>query len=159
MENENVKMTDCSRCGSNSCLKTRVSPSVNTYQCLGCGFYTNSLMKRDSEFLNEQKELLPELYKALAGEDENGLVWLPTTINIPEVGMIFMNGGSVEEAKWAAVRALPVTEENKEEHKLKDGTYPKYFMDLKNKQEFEEHDFIEAMDYLGLFSNSNVENT
>ena len=33
--------------------------------CYGCGFTTNTLMTEDSEFLEEQLEVLPEIYKDL----------------------------------------------------------------------------------------------
>jgi hypothetical protein len=41
-------------------------------------------MKRDSEFLQQQMEVLPELYKELMGEDENGIIWMPSVVNIPD---------------------------------------------------------------------------
>ena len=34
--------------------------------CYGCGFTTNTLMEPNSEFLNEQLEVLPEIYKDLS---------------------------------------------------------------------------------------------
>jgi hypothetical protein len=40
-------------------------------------------MTKDSEFLEEQLEVLPELYKDLVYEDENGHHWMPSTINNP----------------------------------------------------------------------------
>ena len=33
---------------------------------------------------------------------------MPTTINNPQNGMVFYNGTSVENAKWAAVKAVKV---------------------------------------------------
>ena len=62
-------------------------------------------MKRDSEFLTEQIETLPDLYKELMGEDENGLVWMPNTINIPGQGMVFADGTRGDNWKWGAVLA------------------------------------------------------
>ena len=38
--------------------------------CYGCGFTTNTLMTKDSEFLEEQLEVLPEIYKDLVLVDE-----------------------------------------------------------------------------------------
>ena len=51
--------------------------------CMGCGFQHNSVMTSGSQFLQEQIETLPELYKALLDEEEeNGKIWMPTTINL-----------------------------------------------------------------------------
>jgi hypothetical protein len=72
------------------------------------------------------------------------------------MGMVFMNGTRASEAKWAAVKAVKVNDENKEEHKLKDGSYPEYFMDMKNMKSFEEKDYMEALDFVGFFK-ENVE--
>jgi hypothetical protein len=145
------KLTVCNRCGSNACYENKVNAVIKTYQCFGCGYVSNSIMKRGSEFLVKQMEVLPDLYKELMGEDEKGLIWMPSYINKKDMGMVFMNGARASEAKWAAVKAVKVTEENKEEHKLKDGTYPEYFMDMKNLKSFEEKDYMEALDYVGFF--------
>jgi len=144
-------LIECNRCSSNACYVTEVSPKVNTYQCFGCGFMSNSVMTRDSQFLKEQMEVLPDLYKSLMVEDENGLVWMPTTINQPEIGMIFANGSSADNWKWAAVKAVKIKEEEKEKFKKKDGTYFEHKMDMETERLFDENDFMEAMDYLGLF--------
>jgi hypothetical protein len=145
------KLVTCTRCGSNACYENRVNAIIKTYQCFGCGFVSNTLMKKGSEFLVKQMETLPDLYKELMGEDKKGLIWMPSYINKPEMGMVFMNGTRASDAKWAAVKAVKVTDENMADHQLKDGTYPKYFMDMKNMQSFEEKDYMEALDFVGFF--------
>lgn len=148
----NDKLTICSRCKGDVCYEIKVSNDVSNYICYGCGFQTNSLMKKDSEFFKEQIKLLPDLYKELMGEDENGLIWMPTTINQPSIGMVFANGTSGNNWKWAAVKAVPVKEEEKEKFKKKDGTYFEWRMDMNTLKEFEEKDFMEALDFLGFLN-------
>ena len=46
-----------------------INQDIKNYQCYGCGFITNSLLKKDTQFFDEQMELLPNLYKELMGED------------------------------------------------------------------------------------------
>ncbi len=147
-------MITCPRCGSDACYVQEVNHEINNYQCYGCGFITNSLLKKDSKFFEEQIELLPNLYKELMGEDEEGKVWMPSTINLPEKGMIFANGTSSENWKWGAVKAIEVNEENKEKYPIpgKKGEFYKYRMDMETIQEFEEKDYIEALDYIGIFN-------
>jgi ribosomal protein L37E len=41
----------CERCGSDACYVQEVNQDIKNYQCYGCGFITNSLMKKDSQFL------------------------------------------------------------------------------------------------------------
>ena len=66
------KMIMCDRCGSDACYVQEVNEEIKNYQCYGCGFVTNSLLKQGSQFLEEQMELLPNLHKELMGEDDEG---------------------------------------------------------------------------------------
>ena len=60
-------------------------------------------------------ETLPELYKELMGEDEDtGLIWMPNTINLPNKGMVFADGKNGSNWAWAAVKAIPMPEDEKE---------------------------------------------
>jgi hypothetical protein len=146
-------LTTCNHCGSDACYVTENSPTIKTYSCFGCGFTTNSLMKEGEEFYNQQIEVLPELYKDVMFRDKDELIWMPTTINLPQQGMIFYNGTSKENAKWAAVRAVKVTEEDKEKYPIKGkpGEYYEWRMDMTTIQSFEMKDFMEALSYIGVF--------
>ena len=108
----------CDRCGSDACYVQEVNEKIKNYQCYGCGFITNSLLVKDTEFFEEQMELLPNLYKELMGEDDDGKIWMPSTVNMPTKGMIFANGKSIENWKWAAVLAIPVKDEEKEKYPI-----------------------------------------
>jgi len=153
-------MTDnliiCDRCGSDGCYVHEVNEKIKNYQCMGCGFITNSLMKKDSQFLEEQMELLPNLYKELMGEDKEGKVWMPATINIPKQGMVFANGTSAENWNWGAVLSIPVKEDEREKYPIpgKTGEFYDKRMDMDTIKEFEEGDFLEALDYIGVFNES-----
>ena len=63
-------LTTCDRCGSDACYVQEVNNEIKNYMCYGCGFVTNSLMKKGEQFFDEQFEVLPELYKELMGEDD-----------------------------------------------------------------------------------------
>lgn len=146
-------LIECKRCGSDCCYVQEVNENIKNYQCYGCGFCTNSLMKQGTEFFEEQIELLPNLYKELMGEDEDGLVWMPTTINLPSQGMVFAHGTRYDGWKWAATKAVPVKEEEKEKFPIphKPGEFYEWRMDMDTIKEFDERDFIEALDYIGVF--------
>jgi len=147
------KIITCPKSGGDLCYETQVTPDITNWMSLSCGYWTNSLMTKDSEFYNEQMEVLPELYKALAWEDpETKLTWLPQTINLPTQGMVFANGTSSDNWKWAAVKATQVTEEEKEKYPIpkQPGKFYEYKMDMETLQHFEERDFIDALEYIGL---------
>ena len=112
------EIIDCPRSGGDLCYKTEVSPEVTNYYSISCGFWTNSLMKVGEEFYNQQMEVLPELYKDLSWLDvKTDLVWLPHSINDPEIGMVYASGTSAEDWKWAAVKARELNKEEQEKFK------------------------------------------
>ena len=147
-------LTICDKCGSDACYTQEVNEEIKNYFCYGCGFQSNSVMKKDSTFFEEQLEMLPNLHKELMVEDETGKVWMPITINLPEKGMVFANGVNSENWKWAAVNAVPVKEDEKEKYPIpgKKGEFYKWRMDMETLVEFEEGDFIEAIDSIGVFN-------
>jgi len=142
----------CKHCGSDACYVEEVNLELSTYFCYGCGFQTNSLMKDDSEFYKEQISILPELYKDLLEKDEDGIIWMPSTINLPQQGMIFANGPSKNDWGWAAVKAVPVTEEEKEKYPIpsQKGKFYEWRMDMTTLKMFTKRDYIEALSYIGI---------
>jgi hypothetical protein len=142
----------CSRCGSDACYVDEVNQDIKTYFCYGCGFQTNSLMKEGEEFYEIQMQNLPELYKALAYTDDNGKVWMPSAVNLPQQGMVFANGNNSNEWKWSAVKAVPVKEEEKTKYPLpgKKDQYYEWRMDMTTISHFNERDYMEALSYIGV---------
>ena len=143
-------LTICAKCGSDACYVDEVNQDIKTYFCYGCGFQTNSLMKEGDVFFERQLEELHELYKDLLNKDDDGHIWMPTTVNVPEKGMIFANGPSKEQWAWAAVKAVKVTEEEKTKYPIpgKKDQYYEWRMDMATLKEFHERDFIEALSYI-----------
>ena len=149
----NDKLTICPRCGSDACYEQDLVADYKIHQCYGCGFTTNTLMTEDSKFLDEQLEVLPELYKDLIYVDEGGYNWMPSAVNNPERGMIYADGKTSSNWKWSAVKAIKIDKEKKEKYPIpnKKGEYYEYKMDMTTLKQFDERDFIEALDYIGVF--------
>lgn len=153
------KLTICKKCGSDAAYCQEVNETISNYQCMGCGFITNTLMVKDSDFYKEQVEVLPELYKDLFHEDEDGLIWMPSTVNLPTLGMVFANGTSKDEWYWSAVKSTPVvTDEDKEKYKKKDGSSYEHRMDMETIKSYPERGYIEALEYIGIFSKEGESN-
>ena len=130
-------LTTCKRCGSDACYTTEVTSEIKNHLCFGCGFQTTTVCTVGSDFLNEQMETLPDLYKELAGEDEDGLVWIPSSTQTPE-GLVFAKGTGADNWKWAVAKFKEIDGEKK--------------MDMINLDLFEERDYMEALDTLGIFN-------
>ena len=145
-------LINCTRCGSDACYIDEVNQDIKTYFCYGCGFQTNSLMKVGESFYEEQINILPELYKDLMVEDQDGKIWMPSTINLPQQGMIFANGSDSRNWGWAAVKAVKVNEEEKTKYPIpgKQGEFYEWRMDMTTLKMFPERDYIEALSYIGV---------
>jgi len=140
------ELKECTRCGSDACYTQEVTKDIKIELCYGCGFQSNSIIKKGNEFFNEQFETLPELYKELMDEEEEtGKIWMPTIINLKDQGMVFADGTGRSNWKWAGVRVTEVSEDEKERFKGQ-----KYKPDMSTVKHFEERDFIEALSYIGV---------
>jgi hypothetical protein len=141
------QIIDCPKCNSNVCFTTAANETIKTYYCFGCGYQSNSIMTEGHQFMKEQLEVLPELYKDLLWEDPTTKQqWLPTSVNNHEKGLIFAKGTNKDDWKWAAVKQVPITDENRTNYSDKHTHKP----DMTTMKLFEQCDFIEALDYLNL---------
>ena len=135
--------------GSNACYEQVFElegKEVKTWLCFGSGFTTSTLMTKGSQAVNNALETSPELYKDLMFEDDKGRVWLPATITLPAKGMVFIDGTNKDDWQWAAVKAIPLQEEdtkvsNEQTHK----------MDMKNIKHYKRNDFMDAVEHIGMF--------
>ena len=141
------KLVECKRCGGNACYEQKINEQVKTSLCWGCGFTTSTLMTKGSDIVKQALETSPELYKDLVYTDKDGLAWLPATITMPNSGMVFVDGTSKSDWKWAGVRAIPIQEGDKKVSE--DQTHK---MDMKNVKHFEQRDFMDAAGYINMFS-------
>ena len=144
----------CKKCGGDACYETTLDPEDNkAWMCYGCGFSSNSHYINGSEVLKQADEKMPELYKDLIFIDEDNLVWYPTTVNMPEKGMVFLDGTHVDTYRWAGVLATEVKEEEKEKFPIP-GTDDEYYtkkMDMTTIKYFDKSEFMDALEYVGIF--------
>ena len=137
---------DCPKSGGDLCYKTEINKDITNFLSLSCGFWTNTLMKKDTEFYNEQFSTLPEIYKDISWEDpKTELIWIPNTINIQDKGMVFASGPNAEEWNWAAVKAIILGKDD--EVKVEGQTHK---MDMSTMKLFKERDYIDALSYIGI---------
>ena len=126
----NEKLTICPRCSGDACHEAS-NEKLTVWSCFGCGFTSNSTIIEGN--LQEVESVVPQLYLNLKFKDTNGYYWYPNTVILEDKSMVFADGKTTEDWKWAAVQS-------------KDGK-----ADMTTKQEFEQYDFMEALDYVGFF--------
>jgi hypothetical protein len=146
----------CPCCGSDACSKSPIDNfevPINSYLCWTCGFTTNDLIKDGSDFEKDNYENTAELIKDLK-QSHDGLAWYPKVINLQEKGMVFPEWNKrVKDWYWAAVKAIPVLEEEKEKYPdpLNPGEFYKFRMDMKNIKRYDKLEFMDAAELIGLF--------
>ena len=136
--------------GSNACYEQSFEQDgkeIKTWLCFGSGFTTSTLMTEGSKTVNDLLETSPELYKDLLHTDDNGRIWFPATITIPEKGMVFLDGKNKEDWKWKAVKAILISEEEKE--KYPEGQ--KYKMDMSGGKDYGKKNFMDALEYIDFY--------
>lgn len=143
-------LVECKRCGGNACYEQELPDKNKTWMCFGCGFTTSTVMKEGSPAVATLLETSPELYKDILYTDDTGNIWAPATITLPNQGMVFLNGTSKDTWEWSAVRAVPILEEDrKSKHFAKEQTHK---MDMQNMKSFNQRDFMDACEEIGMFS-------
>ena len=143
----NDKLVGCKRCKGNACYEQHIDENTTTWMCMGCGFTTSTLMTEGSEVVTTALETSPELYKDLMHKDQDGNIWMPSTLTLPNKGMVFVDGTNTKDWSWAAVKAIPLEEGDK---KLSDDQTHK--MDMKNLKHYAERDFMDALEHIGFFA-------
>ena len=107
-------------------------------------------MTEGSKPVKDLTETSPELYKDLMHTDKEGRVWFPATITLPGKGMVFVDGNSKDNWEWAAVKAVPLSEEE-----IKSGRFPKdqdVKMDMLNGKKYPKTEFMDACEEIGFFN-------
>jgi hypothetical protein len=104
-------------------------------------------MKEGQEYFNEQISNLPDLYLDLLYKDSEEQYWMPSAVTIEDKGMVFAQGTSPLEWKWTAVKAIKRTEEEKKKNPKNKSDWK---MDMSNQKFFEEKNYIDALEYIGI---------
>jgi len=148
----NTDLIECPCCGSDACSKT-MNGDTEVYLCWTCGMTTTSELIDGSEFEKENYEHTAELIKDLK-QVHNKLAWYPKVINLQENGMVFPEWNKrVKDWYWAAVKAIPVTEEEQEKYPDPNnpGKFYKFRMDIKNIKRYDKLCFMDAAEEIGMF--------
>lgn len=131
----------CEHCQASLCYRQDIEQNLSTWLCLSCGFTTSDVLTEGSQASENAIATAPELYKDLMYVDKNKRIWLPATMSVPEKGMVFVDGTNKQDWRWAAVKAITVTEKDK-----KISPDQTHKMDMKNVQYFGRESFIKALE-------------
>ena len=141
----------CPICKSKNCFES-IEKDVISYLCLSCGYTSNSLLKQESDTLEEVMKTTPQLVKDLQVYDfTREIYWLPTVINMGDRGIIYPEG-TTDNWKWKYAKVVDVPKESQKKYPIqnKDDEYYKTMLDVENAEEFENTEFLEACKAMGI---------
>ncbi len=144
----------CPCCGSDACSVSPLAPAIDAHLCWTCGFNTHTGMVDGSELEKATFESTAEIMKDLKQVHE-GLAWYPKVINLQDKGMVFPEWNKrLQDWYWAAVKAIPVAEEEKEKYPdpSNPGEFYEFRMDMENIKRFNKLEFMDASELIGLFN-------
>jgi len=144
----------CPCCGSDACSVLPLAPAIDAHLCWTCGFNTHTGMVDGSELEKATFESTAEIMKDLKQVHE-GLAWYPKVINLQDKGMVFPEWNKrLQDWYWAAVKAIPVAEEEKEKYPdpSNPGEFYEFRMDMENIKRFNKLEFMDASELIGLFN-------
>ena len=90
------QLTTCRKCGSPLCYE-RHNDTLISWDCLQCGFTTNTLFIDNTEAVLSYESMLPSLFRDIKFIDSDSFVWYPSTVTKEGVGIIFPDGSSKED--------------------------------------------------------------
>ena len=117
----------------------------DSYLCFHCGMTTNSYMAVDSEKLDTMVSGNTQLMNDLKIiDEERGLVWFPSVINMGEKGIIYPDGKQ-NDWYWHYAKVVDVPEEEREQY---EGHSKR--LDIENPEIFGQFEFTKACTAMGI---------
>tara|TARA_Y100000114_G_C11757318_1_gene327605 strand:- start:2475 stop:2933 length:459 start_codon:yes stop_codon:yes gene_type:complete len=142
--------TECPLCQDlhNNCFveKTEIEGKpFESYMCFGCGMTTNSFMTIDSDRLEELTKNNTQLMNDLKiMDEERGLIWYPSVVNMGEKGLIYPDGVKTD-WYWHYAKVIEVPEEERKHYEGHDKR-----LDIENPQVFGQFEFMDACKAMGI---------
>jgi|DEB0MinimDraft_3_1074331.scaffolds.fasta_scaffold09554_5 DNA-directed RNA polymerase subunit RPC12/RpoP len=148
----------CPHCGGTNCF-VEEHDGVTSYLCMDCGYTTTSLNVEGSLQMQDWESTLPELIKAIKWVDpETNLVWLPSTLNMPGIGLVFPDGTTVDDWQWRAVPVVSVGADEKKKYPIpgKEGEYYTTKADFSKSKLFAQNEFQLACKHIGIIKQTEL---
>jgi hypothetical protein len=147
---EKITLSNCKHCGSNAC-STTTDHNQTMWFCYTCGFNSCTLYVEDNPTVKEIYSGLPELYKKIS-KVIDGTYWFPTVFNIPEKGMVYIDGISEQEYHWVGMLSTDVSEEEKEKFPIpnKPGEFYSKKIDKSTLKMFDKSNVMDALEYVNI---------
>ena len=146
--------TKCPLCNDlhDNCFveKTEIKgKAFESYMCFQCGMTSNSYLAFDSEKLEEYTKSHSQFMNELRiMDEERGIVWFPSVINMGEKGIIYPEG-TVSNWHWYYATVVEIPKEDREKY---DGHERR--LDVENAKRFGQFEFMKACETMGIIKDN-----
>ena len=139
--------------GGQNCFRVYTEPkSIEYYLCMGSGFMSHSDFSEESETLKTLLSKSPKLVQDLKfKDDETGLIWLPVTLNMGDMGIIYPEGLPTNWV-WKLAKPIEIPKEEQKNYPIP-GKKDEYYvskLDIENAAVFDKGDFVGACINMGV---------
>jgi len=136
--------------GNHNCFNQKIG-DIQSLLCMDSGYTTNSTYKIGSDVIKDAEEKAPKLVNDLKHiDEERGLVWFPSIVQVPGVGMIFPDGSSTDDWGYSVAKQVAIPEDEQKNYPVpgKDGTFYQSRLDMQNLKTFDKMKFQDACEEL-----------
>ena len=137
--------------GENNCFRVYTEPAtIEYYLDLSSGYMSHSNFIDGSTDLENLLNVSPALIKELQfKDDETGLNWLPCTLSMGELGIIYPEG-TKDKWLWKYAKPIDIPKEEQEKYPIpnKEGQFYTSKLDVENAATFT--DFVSACFEMGI---------
>ncbi len=138
-----------------TCFVEELDNGFKSYLCFDCGYTSNSALKTGTDECKTETQNYTQLVKDLKIEDEEtGLEWYPSVINMGPMGLIYPEG-SRELWNWKVAKVKEIPEDKRKNYPKKDGGFYETFLDVEQAESFASFEFLKACEHLGITQNVN----
>jgi len=142
--------TKCPLCSDlhDNCFVEQTEIEGNTFEsyiCFQCGMTSNTYLAFDSEKLEEYTKSHSQLMNELRiMDEERGIVWFPSVINMGEKGIIYPDG-QLTDWYWYYAKVIEIPKEDRKQYDVNERR-----SDVENAQKFGQFEFMDACQSMGI---------
>jgi hypothetical protein len=147
----NIDFDEISPITGNKCVVVEAEPDNNviSYLCMESGYTTTDQLVKDGPYIEKHEEQLTELMlDAKHDDEETGLVWYPTFMQMPG-GMLYPDG-TPDAIEWKVAKVVPIFGDERLQYPIpgKEGEYFTSKLDVDNANSYNTGDFKKALEDL-----------
>jgi Zn ribbon nucleic-acid-binding protein len=137
------RVVRCPHCGSEDHCFEEQQDGYSSYMCFSCGYMSDTrFSEKNEEQIEANQTILTNKIKHF--DEERGIWWFPSVINMGKLGIIYPDG-TEDEWNWKFAKPIPIPESKREAL----NNYSE-MLDVDNAKSYDKMDFFSAVQDMGI---------